>query len=193
MNFSQFNPQQYAGNMNQYVSPVQNNQQMQQVQQLQRLQQLEQQNPHLVNQQMQGMFPQQQMQPQTPSVLKGRQVSGVEEARASQVDFDGSVNYYIDIANGKIYTKQLGVDGRAIFTTYGIEAPPAPEPSAGELVKTLEDRIQTLEQTVSTLKGATDEHTANNGNATGERKSATNVKSGNGKQSTVSASNENGE
>lgn len=38
--------------------------------------------------------------------LKGRPVSGLEEVRAAAVDFDGTVSFFPDLANGKIYTKQ---------------------------------------------------------------------------------------
>ncbi len=37
--------------------------------------------------------------------LKGRPVSSIEEARAQSIDFDGSVFYFPDIANKRIYTK----------------------------------------------------------------------------------------
>lgn len=38
--------------------------------------------------------------------LKGRPVSSIDEARASTIDFDGSVFYFPDLANKRIYTKQ---------------------------------------------------------------------------------------
>jgi len=37
--------------------------------------------------------------------LKGRPVSGLEEVRAAAIDFDGTVSFFPDLANGKIYTK----------------------------------------------------------------------------------------
>ena len=46
-------------------------------------------------------------QPQYPQGLKGRPVSSLEEARASSIDFDGSVFLFPDMANKKIYTKQI--------------------------------------------------------------------------------------
>ena len=62
-------------------------------------------------------------QAQTPNrqpsyVLKGRPVSSLEEARALSVDFDGSVFYFPDLANKKIYTKQINVDGTATLNMY---------------------------------------------------------------------------
>jgi len=48
--------------------------------------------------------------PQVPmaqpiAALKGHPVSSLEEARAMSIDFDGSVFFFPDLANKKIYTK----------------------------------------------------------------------------------------
>ena len=51
-------------------------------------------------------YMQPQMQPQVPQGLKGRPVSSIEEVRAAQIDFDGSLFVFPDIANKKIYTNQ---------------------------------------------------------------------------------------
>lgn len=45
--------------------------------------------------------------------LKGRLVSSLEEARATSIDFDGSIFYFPDLANKRIYTKQINMDGTA--------------------------------------------------------------------------------
>ena len=50
--------------------------------------------------------------------LKCRPVSSKEEARAYQIDLDGSLWVFTDIGNGKIYTKQVNNDGTATFKTY---------------------------------------------------------------------------
>ena len=69
-------------------------------------------------------------QPPTPQVrqpvigLKGRPVSGLEEVRAASVDFDGTVSFFPDLANGKIYTKQCNVDGTASLNMYEIKEIP---------------------------------------------------------------------
>lgn len=47
----------------------------------------------------------------TPIGLKGRPVSSIDEARATSIDFDGSVFYFPDLANKCIYTKQINLDG----------------------------------------------------------------------------------
>lgn len=62
------------------------------------------------------------VQPQT--ALKGRLVSSLEEARASSIDFDGSIFYFPDLANKCIYTKQINVDGTATLNVYEIKAAP---------------------------------------------------------------------
>jgi hypothetical protein len=56
--------------------------------------------------------------------LKGRPVSSIDEVRASVVDFDGSVFYFPDIANRRIYTKQIGLDGSAILCMYEMKEMP---------------------------------------------------------------------
>jgi len=50
--------------------------------------------------------------------LKCRPVSSKEEARAFQIDLDGSLWVFTDVGNGKIYTKQVNNDGTATFRTY---------------------------------------------------------------------------
>ena len=91
----------------------------------------------MYNQQMPyGYYPQPQnsysRQPASTSsqmMLKGRPVSSVDEVRATVVDFDGSVFYFPDIANKRIYTKQIGMDGSAILCMYELkELPPAETP-----------------------------------------------------------------
>lgn len=62
-------------------------------------------------------------QPVAP-ILKGRPVSSFEEVRASTIDFDGSVFYFPDLANKKIYTKQINMDGTASFNIYELKEIP---------------------------------------------------------------------
>ena len=58
-----------------------------------------------------------QQQPQFVG-LKGRPVSSLEEARAAAIDFDGSVFFFPDLANKRIYTKQINLDGTASMNMY---------------------------------------------------------------------------
>lgn len=65
---------------------------------------------------------------QTLVGLKGRPVTGLEEVRAAAVDFDGTISFFPDLANGKIYTKQCNVDGTASLNMYEIkEIPTSPQ------------------------------------------------------------------
>lgn len=50
--------------------------------------------------------------------IKGRMVTSVDEARAAQIDFDGSLNYFPAPAEGKIYVKSIGLDGLPVFEVY---------------------------------------------------------------------------
>lgn len=50
--------------------------------------------------------------------LKGRPVTSIEEARALSIDLDGSISYFPDVTNKKIYTKQFNPDGSASFRVY---------------------------------------------------------------------------
>ena len=59
--------------------------------------------------------------------LKGRPVSSIDEARASSIDFDGTVFYFPDLANKRIYTKQINVDGTATLLMYELKEIPIVE------------------------------------------------------------------
>lgn len=47
-----------------------------------------------------------------------RPVSSIEEVKACPIDFDGSVFYFADIANKRIYTKQINLDGTVSISLY---------------------------------------------------------------------------
>ena len=50
-----------------------------------------------------------------------RPVSSVEEVRASPIEFDGSIFYFPDIANKKIYTKFINLDGSVAINLYELK------------------------------------------------------------------------
>lgn len=80
--------------------------------------------------------------------LKGRPVSGLEEVKAVAVDFDGTVSFFPDLANGKIYTKQCNVDGTASLNMYELkEIPVAPTINSTNYITRDE-----FNQTMSALK-----------------------------------------
>ena len=61
---------------------------------------------------------------QQPLGIKGRPVASIEEARASIIDFDGSIFYFPDLANKRIYTKQINMDGTVILNVYELKTAP---------------------------------------------------------------------
>jgi hypothetical protein len=55
----------------------------------------------------------------------------LEEARATSIDFDGSVFYFPDLANKRIYTKQINIDGTASLYVYELREIPIEETRSG--------------------------------------------------------------
>lgn len=88
------------------------------------------------NQTTQQQMPVYPARPATLAGLKGRPVSSIEEARATAVDFDGTIFYFPDLANKRIYTKQINVDGTATLNMYELKEIPVVEqgPSANNFV-----------------------------------------------------------
>lgn len=80
-------------------------------------QQLAQQRMEQLQNQYNGMM-QQTVPQQTMQMIKCRPVSSYDEAKASMIDLDGSMFVFTDIANKKIYTKQILLDGSAELKTY---------------------------------------------------------------------------
>ena len=86
-----------------------------------------------------------------PAGLKGRPVSSIDEVKASTIDFDGSVFYFPDLANQRIYTKQINMDGTATLNVYEFKELPVavPTPAVNSFVTREE-----FEQTIAQLKAA---------------------------------------
>ena len=97
-----------------------------------------------------------QQMPQTTYMgIKGRPVASMEEARASIIDFDGSIFYFPDLANKRIYTKQINVDGTAILNMYELKEIPVESPDAGAQYVTREEfeaAIASLRQINATVE-----------------------------------------
>lgn len=86
--------------------------------------------------------------------IKGRPVASIEEARASIIDFDGSIFYFPDLANKRIYTKQINVDGTAVLNMYELKEIPVDTTSASVQYVTREEfeaAIQSLRQPQQTV------------------------------------------
>lgn len=134
--------------------------------------------PQSQNPYLNRYMPTNQYTPQQPQGLKGRPVSSLEEVRATGIDFDGSVFYFPDLANRRIYTKQINLDGTASLNMYELKATPPPTaqpeatPSEASFVskEEFEKTITILVNEINKLKGApTDESKSNdepNGDAT---------------------------
>ena len=45
-------------------------------------------------------------------------VASFEEARVNPIDFDGSIFYFPDTTGTRIYTKQIGLDGKPSLKVY---------------------------------------------------------------------------
>lgn len=97
-----------------------------------------------------GMYPQQQqrlnyLESQMVPTLRGRPVASLEEVRAIPIDFDGSTFYFPDVSNNRIYTKQIGLNGQAVFKMYQLaELPAAPQPVSAQEFVSKEEFTQAL-------------------------------------------------
>ena len=102
---------------------------------------------------------QQQYRPMPPQPampmygIKGRPVTNIEEARAAQIDFDGSTSYFPCPAERKIFAKGLDLNGNPVFEVYqlvngNVQQPAYVENSA---FMALQQRVEQLE---AALKGA---------------------------------------
>lgn len=63
---------------------------------------------------------QQQVQPQPKNMVKCKMVTSLEEVKAMPIDFDGSLNVYVDVTNNKIYTKVFTVNATVDIKTYEV-------------------------------------------------------------------------
>ena len=94
-----------------------------------------------------AQMPTQPQQPVAQTVspyLKGRLVSSIEEARAQTIDFDGSVFYFPDLANHRIYTKQINLDGTSTLNMYELKEIPMQVPVANQDFITREEFEQAM-------------------------------------------------
>lgn len=92
-----------------------------------------------------------------PTALKGHPVTSLEEARASSIDFDGSVFYFPDLANKRIYTKQINLDGTALLSMYELKEMPIEPPAMIETANYItreefEAAIAQIKSTIPTVE-----------------------------------------
>lgn len=136
-----------------------------------------------------------QQQAVTNPYIKGRLVSGVEEARASQIDLDGSSTFFPSPAEGKIYEKLIDLNGLPVFRVYEmVKTPIVPtEAQNSDTVKDLQERVTQLEMTIRDLKGVIkNESNATFTNAPREYQSNGSNATANGEQSYSTKSISNG-
>lgn len=125
-------------------------------------------------------------QQQSSPYIKGRLVSGVEEARASQIDLDGSSTFFPSPAEGKIYEKLIDLNGLPVFRVYELVKTPTVPTDAqnSDTVKDLQERVSQLEKTIQDLQGVIkNERNADFTNASREYQSNVTTATVNGEQS----------
>lgn len=150
-----------------YYNPYGATQQMQQ-----RLANLQQQQ-QMYQQPMPTMIPPAQPNAYQPiQQIKGRPVTSIEEARAAQVDLDGTSTYFPAPAEGKIYEKLIGMDGLPIFRVYQLQQDGGTQVSVyadNNMVLALQRRIEKLEEQIGGMTN--DEHISDNADGAASRKS----------------------
>lgn len=92
--------------------------------------------------------------------LKGRLVSSLEEARATSIDFDGSVFYFPDLANKRIYTKQINADGTATLCLYELRDLPIEKEKAEVALAEQFVTKEELERVLAQFRQSLNEKTA---------------------------------
>ena len=86
--------------------------------------------------------------------LRGRPVASFEEVRATSIDFDGSIFYFPDLANKRIYTKQIMPDGTAQINLYELKLIPVEQPTIEKNYVTREEFESALASLRATLSQA---------------------------------------
>ena len=81
-------------------------------------------------------------------LLKGRPVSSIDEVRAASVDFDGSIFYFPDLANNRIYSKQINLDGTSTILMYELKEIPKDIPTSQFITR------EEFETVINQLKGS---------------------------------------
>ena len=116
-----------------------------------RMEQLQGQYNNMYNQNvMQGQ------QQQNIQMLKSRPVSSYDEAKAAMIDLDGSMFVFTDIANKRIYTKQIMLDGSAELKVYTLQEQNIKEQKQNTdyvLQSDFEQAIEILQNQILELKG----------------------------------------
>lgn len=107
-------------------------------------------------------------QPVRTPPLRGRIVTGIEEARASQISLDGTPSFFPSPSEGRIYEKAIDLNGMPIFKVYALSAIPKTQTTAvAEDFSALAQKVNSLEKALAKLEGEIHhEPNADDGNAT---------------------------
>lgn len=98
----------------------------------------------------------QSQQQQNIQMLKGRPVSSYDEAKVAMIDLDDSMFVFTDIANKRIYTKQIMLDGSAELKVYTLQEQNIKEQKQDSnyvLQTDFEEAINILKNQILELKG----------------------------------------
>ena len=129
-------------------------------------------NPMAYRQQMNSQpFSQPYMQAygqQQSAVIKGRIVTGMEEARAAQIDLDGSVSVFPSPSEHRIYTKTIDINGNPVFEVYQkttMQEAKAPVYADSGVVAALQQRVEQLEMMIQGVVKNDESHAISTSNA----------------------------
>lgn len=99
-----------------------------------------------MQQRLAGLQQMYQPVPQTRAIcpqLKGRPVTNIEEARAAQIDLDGSSTFFPCPAKGEVYEKAIDLNGLPVFRVYKLVDNVVENPLAA-----LQQRVDKLEAAI---------------------------------------------
>lgn len=103
-----------------------------------------------------------------PPMLKGRQVSNIEEVRAAQIDFDGSATYFPCPAQNTIYAKYIDMNtGSAVVLEYRLQPSQPVQLQYADIqsVNMLAERITNVEHMLDKMTGGMKDDAASQSNA----------------------------
>lgn len=118
-----------------------------------------------LQQQQQQMYQPQMPMAQMPQALKGRVVTGVDEAKAAQIDLDGTSTFFPCPAEGKIYEKSIDLNGLPAFRVYQLVNPQEQKQVVYAERSCVDNLIQRVDKLEKQLGGIYHEPDADNGDA----------------------------
>ena len=82
-------------------------------------------------------------------VIKGRYASSLDEVRAAQIDFDGSMTYFVCPAINTIYAKSIDMNGNSLIEAYVLDKGEAKNNPLDDKLNDLDSRIKVLEELIT--------------------------------------------